>query len=200
MKRIHRYSYGFLTFLAVAGLLMACTKEIEKTSVYPPSAFEDIKFLSGLPSPSRGGEGSVVAVKVRGLKGKEGNFKFYVGELEAQVVSVADSLVTFKVPVDAITSTLYIKYQDKYYFGPDFIVRGKLTIDPAFTGFTGALSSSSTGIIADILPDGNDYILAGLFDNFGNAATADKPIINLVKVSSTERIKMPLQEELHPAF
>ncbi len=189
MKRINRYSAGLLTFLAVAGLLMACSKDIEKTSVYPPSNFEDIKFLSGLPSPSRGGEGSIVAVKVRGLKGKEGNFKFYVGELEAQVISVADSLVTFKVPADAITSTLYIKYQDKYFFGPDFIVRGKLLIDPAFNGYTGALTGSSTGIITDILPDGNDYILAGLFDNYANAATAAKPIINLVKISNTGTYK-----------
>ncbi len=183
MKLINRYSYGLLTFLAIAGLFMACTKEVDKSTVYPASSFEEIKFLSGLPSPSRGGEGSVVSVKVKGLKGREGNFKFYVGDLEAEVITVADSLVTFKVPADAITSTLYIKYQDKFFFGPDFIVRGKLAIDPAFVGYTGALSNSVAGTISDILEDGNEFILTGAFDNYANAATAAAPIINVVKAS-----------------
>mgnify|MGYP002346084043 CR=1 FL=1 len=184
MKLINRYSYGLITFLAIAGLFMACTKEIEKTSVYPGSSYEDISFLSGLPTPSRGGEGSVVSVKVKGLKGREGNFKFYVGELEAEVLSVADSSITFKIPVDAITSTLYVKYQDKFFFGPDFIVRGKVLIDPAFAGFTGALNNASPGTINDILPDGQDFIIAGLFDNYANAATAAAPIINLAKITN----------------
>lgn len=189
MKYIQQHAQRLLTGIALVTIFIGCTKEIEKTSVYPPSGFEEIKFLTGLPTPSRGGEGSIVTVNIKGLKERTGNFRFFVGDLEAEVLSVADSTVTFKVPVDAITSTLNVKYQDKYFFGPDFVVRGKVAIDPAFTGYTGALNNSVAGTIYDVIADGSDYILAGAFDNYGNAATAAAPIINLVRIDNLGAFK-----------
>lgn len=185
MMRFYKYT---VYLLAVTLLISSCRKDIEKTTVYPTVESDGIKFLDGLPNPSIGGVGSVVNVKVKGLKDKIGNFKLFVGDVEAEVLTVQDSLVSFRVPADAISSSLFVRYEEKIFFGPDFKVRGKLRINPSFVAYTGAYLGPATGIVTDILPEGQDYILLGLFDNYQNQASAASPIKSMVRISNTGQL------------
>jgi hypothetical protein len=185
MMRFYKYT---VYLLAVTLFISSCRKDIDKTTVYPPVESDGIKFLDGLPNPSIGGVGSVVNVKVKGLKDKVGNFKFFIGDTEAEVLTVQDSIVSFRVPQDAISSSLFVKYQEKVFFGPDFKVRGKLRINPSFVAYTGAYYGSASGIVTDILPEGQDYILLGLFDNYQNLASGASPIKSMARISSTGQL------------
>jgi hypothetical protein len=57
-----------------------------------------IKFGSALPDPETAAPGSEVNVSIRGLKKFENNYKFYVNEVEATVLSFTDSTARIKVP------------------------------------------------------------------------------------------------------
>lgn len=168
----------------MALFLFACTKDNQtRVQLYPDGPKAEIRFLDGLPSPSQGRAGAPVTFKVLGLKGKENNFKFLMGQLETEVITVGDSTVTVRVPEDAITGGAAVVYNNQYYFGPEFRVRGNISIDPAFTAFNGA-----EGTIFDVVPAtglANNYIVAGSFTNYQNQGSPAAPIINLARISGT---------------
>ncbi|WP_315823575.1 DUF5008 domain-containing protein [Paraflavitalea speifideaquila] len=106
--------------------------------LYPDGPKAPIKFLDGLPAPSQGRAGTIVTFKVMGLKGKESKFKFLIGQLETEVITVGDSTISVRIPADAITGGAAVEFDNQYFFGPEFRVRGNLIIDPSFVAFNGA--------------------------------------------------------------
>lgn len=170
---------------ALALLLLAGCRKNDETRVqlYPEGPKAEIRFLDGLPSPSQGRTGAIVTFKVKGLKGKENKFKFLVGQIEAEILSVADSAVSVRIPADAITGGSAVVYDNQYYFGPEFRVRGNLVIDPAFVGFNGA-----NGVIMDIIGATNEtgsYIIAGSFNDYNKQATPSAPIFDIAKIDKS---------------
>jgi len=163
-------------------LLGACKKDKEtRIQLYPDGPKAEIKFLDGLPSPSQGRTGTIVTFKVKGLKGKQ--FKFLIGQLETEVLTVGDSAISVRIPADAITGGAAVQYDNQYFFGPEFRVRSNLNIDPSFTAFNGA-----RGTIYDIIEATNvagSYIIAGSFSNYDNLSTPAAPIFDMAKIDKT---------------
>ncbi|WP_276482897.1 DUF5008 domain-containing protein [Paraflavitalea pollutisoli] len=186
MKMVHQlyikrnYWMGVLAIL----LLAACKKDDEnRVQLYPEGPKADIKFLDGLPSPSQGRTGAIVTFKVKGLKDKASKFKFLLGEMEAEVITVADSAVSVRIPADAITGGAAIVYENQYYFGPEFRVRGNLIIDPSFVGYNGA-----NGTIYDVIGATNEagsYVIAGSFADYNNLGTPASPVYDIAKIDKT---------------
>ncbi|MBB1285717.1 DUF5008 domain-containing protein [Flavisolibacter sp. BT320] len=161
-------------------LLFSCVKsKFVPVEHYPDPPPTLVKFLDGAPNPAIGAEGSVVTYPVTGLKGKEGQFKFFINQTEAEVVEVQEAAVKVKVPANASTGGAAVLINGEYYFGPTFTVRGKVTMDPLFN----ADAFRSNGTIEGILPvSGNSYLLYGSFSNYNNRATATKMITGLTLV------------------
>lgn len=189
MKLI-RYPYTKINWLMPAiaiWLLAACKKDDQtRVQIYPEGPKADVQFLDGAPTPSQGRAGTVVTFKVKGLKGKENKFKFLIGQLESEILSVADSTLSVRVPADAITGGCAVVFDNQYYFGPEFRVRGDLNIDPSFVGFNG-----TNGVIYDIVNATNEtgsYVIAGGFSNYNNQATPANPIYDIAKIDKAGNI------------
>src|SRR6187402_1965372 len=106
MKKITTTQFikQFCCFLLPAVMLVACKKStLEPVDTYPEPPAVLVKFLDGNPVPSLGAEGSTVTFNVAGLKGKEGQFTFFINQVQAQVVGVTENTVTVTVPANAST-------------------------------------------------------------------------------------------------
>jgi uncharacterized delta-60 repeat protein len=164
----------------VAVFFPSCKKApLEPVEVYPNPPDALVKFLDGTPSPAIGSEGSVVTYKVNGLKGKEGQFKFFINQTEAEVVSVGENEVKVKVPLNSSTGGCAILINNEYYFGPTFTVRGKVSIDPLFKT---DLYRSNGPILGIIENDNSNYMVYGAFTDYQNMAGADNAITGIALV------------------
>lgn len=167
--------------LLVAVLAFSCVKsKFEPVEHYPDPPPTLIKFLDGAPNPAIGAEGSVVTFRVNGLKGKEGQFKFFINQTEADVVEVGENEVKVKVPANASTGGAAVLINGEYYFGPTFTVRGKVSIDPLFKADAFRSNGPIDGIIAVASPN---YLIYGSFTDYNNKATTDKPVTGLALIT-----------------
>ena len=174
-------SFALISCFLVTVLLAACTKkDVEPVDVYPDPPPVLVKFLDGGPSPSIGSEGSVVKFNVNGLKGKEGQFKFFVHLTEAEIISVEENAVTVKVPLGASTGAANVLINGQYYFGPTFVIKGKLSIDASFNTDAYISNGEIKGIF--LRSDNTSYFLYGRFSNYQNGATVANPITNMAIV------------------
>lgn len=169
----------------LASLILAgCKKDDEnRVQLYPDGPKAAIRFLDGLPAPSQGRAGTIVTFKVMGLKGKESKFKFLIGQLETEVMTVGDSTISVRIPTDAITGGAAVEFDNQYFFGPEFRVRGNLIIDPSFVAYNGA-----RGPILDIVDAtsvAGSYIIAGSFSNYNSLASPAAPIYDIAKIDKT---------------
>lgn len=166
--------------LLVLGLY-SCKKEIIGENPYGGGKQPlGIKFGTGLPDPETATPGSEVNVNIRGLKKFENNYKFYVNEVEATVVSFTDSTARIKVPNDASSGGMSVISQGQTFFGPLLRIDGKTSIDGSFQALVG---SNST--IYDILrlPNSN-YLLGGSFNDFDNKGSVKLPIGGIAQITS----------------
>lgn len=169
-----------LLVLLVLGLY-SCKKEIIGENPYGGGKQPlGIKFGAGLPDPESASPGAMVDVNIRGLKKYENNYKFYVNEVEATVVSFTDSTARIKVPDNASSGGMSVISDGQTFFGPLLRIDGKASIDASFQAPVG---SNST--IYDILrlPNAN-YLLTGAFDNFDNKGSAKVPIGAIAQITS----------------
>ncbi|WP_164972662.1 DUF5008 domain-containing protein [Lacibacter luteus] len=165
----------------IAVLLGACTKkQIEPVDVYPDPPAILVKFLEGGPYPATGSEGSVVKFNVTGLKGKEGQFKFFVHLTEAEIISVEENAITVKVPLGASTGAANVLINGEYYFGPTFVIKGKLSIDASFNTDAYVSNGEIKGIFRR--SDNSTYFIYGRFSNYQSSATVANPITNMAVV------------------
>jgi hypothetical protein len=169
-----------LLALLVLGMY-SCKKEIIGENPYGGGKEPlGIKFGSGLPDPETAAPGTEVNVNVRGLKKLENNYKFYVNEVEATVVSLTDSTARIKVPNEASSGGMSVISDGQTFFGPLLRIEGKVSIDESFLVPVGANFP-----ILDImrLPNAN-YLLTGAFNNFDNKGTLKIPIGAIAQISS----------------
>ncbi|MCH5688247.1 DUF5008 domain-containing protein [Niabella sp. W65] len=84
--------------------------------------FEDVP-----PTPAIAAEGSIVTIKVNGLGNKMGQFRFYINQTPADVVSATDTEVRIRIPITASTGTCAVEINGQFYFGPIIDIRVSLT-------------------------------------------------------------------------
>lgn len=168
-----------LLCLFLASLFFSCKKsKIEPVDVYPDPPAALVKFLDGKPSPAQGAEGSVVIFNVNGLKDKLDKFEFFINQTKAEVLETAENTVTVKVPLGASTGGSSVLINGEYYFGPTFIVRGKISIDPVFN--TDAYRSN--GPIYEMSVFGDSYLISGSFTNYQDQATTTIIVPGMAKL------------------
>lgn len=159
----------------------SCNKQkVEPVEVYPPSPTALVKFLDGGPFPAIGSEGSVVKFNVSGLKGKEGQFKFFINQMEAEVILVEPSAITVKIPIGCGTGAAAVLINGEYYFGPTFFIKGKISIDPSFNPDAYGSNGEINGIF--LRADNTSYFLYGRFSNYQSSATATDPVTSMAIV------------------
>lgn len=195
-KKNRQISLAAISCLFVAVVLLgSCTKQkVEPTEVYPDPPAVLVKFLDGGPYPSIGSEGSVVKFNVNGLKGKEGQFRFFVHLTEAEIISVEENAITVKVPVGASTGAANVLIDGQYYFGPTFVIKGKLSIDASFNNDAFVSNGAINGIF--LRNDNNSYFLYGRFSNYQNSATVANPITSMAIVNLDCSIKTPVSNQM----
>lgn len=191
MKHICFFLSAFLLFFS------ACKKEdVQATEVYPESPQPLVKFLSDKPSPSSGAGGIVTTFPVKGLGGKEGQFKFFINKMEAEVVAVREDAIDVRVPENASSGGSSILINNEYYFGPAFIVTGKVSIDPDFDAGSYRAKGDIYGIFSRRGND-NSLVIYGDFTDYKNSATVNDAISRIAVidgngnfVTGEERFKM----------
>ncbi len=180
-KKNRQINFAAISCFFVLVFLGSCTKpQVEPVEVYPDPPAALVKFLDGGPYPSTGSEGSVVKFNVTGLKGKEGQFKFFVHLTEAEIVSVEENAITVKVPLGASTGAANVLINGQYYFGPTFVIKGKVTIDASFNPDAYVSNGAINGIF--LRSDNTSYFIYGRFSNYQNSATVANPITNMAIV------------------
>lgn len=191
------YTLG-ITALAFTLMFGACKKDevVFKDPYADGKASLGIEFISKAPVPAIASPGEVVELKVKGLKKYEGKFKFYVNEIEAQIVELTNELISFRVPNNASTGGLWVTLNDgssaldnQTFFGPGLQIAGKVNVDKTFAVTNGA-SNTVTGLLR--MPSGN-FVLVGAFNDYEKTATANLPVGAIVQVNSLGAVENSLK-------
>lgn len=187
-----------LATLLMVAILSACQKdEVKFEDPYAGGkASLGIEFISKAPVPATASPGEIVELKVKGLKKYEGKFKFYVNELEAEIVELTDEMIGFRVPNNASTGGLWITLNDgtaaldnQTFFGPGLQIAGKVAVDKTFAVVNGANSS----VLAQLrLPSGN-FLLGGAFTDYEKTATANLFLGGIVQVNTSGKVDNSLK-------
>lgn len=185
-----KYKFRLLLFGAVcsATALVSCQKQ--KGLAEDPYAGGkkplDLTFVSKTIDPDVVNPGDVLSVKVKGLAKYISDFKVYVNEIEAEVVTAStnDSTLTFKVPLTASTGSMWITSQGQSFFGPIVKVGGKLSVDAGWKVVNGATNTTGLSTVYDIeaLPDGK-YFVGGAFNDFELYGTEKLPIGGIAQIA-----------------
>lgn len=187
-----------LAALVTAAMLSSCQKEdLKLKDPYADGkAALGIEFISKAPVPAIASPGDVVELKVKGLKKYEGKFKFYVNELEAEIVELTDQKIAFRVPNDASTGGLWVTLNDgtpaldnQTYFGPGLQIAGKVVIDKTFAVVNGA----SNPIFSVVRLSSGNFMLGGAFNDYEKTATASLPVGGIVQVNTVGAIDKSLK-------
>ncbi len=183
------YKFKQLLFGAICLITVfaSCTKE--KGLTEDPYAGGkkplDLTFISKTTDADVVNPGDVLSVKVRGLNKYINDFKVYVNEIEAEVVpaSTNDTTLTFKVPVNASTGSMWITAQGQSFFGPLVKIGGKLSVDATWKVINGATNLNGPSGIYDIesLPSGR-YFIGGGFNSFELKGTDKLPNGGIVQI------------------
>jgi len=169
---------GFVLFMLV---LVSCNKDLVLADpVYPKGETPPVKFSTDRPVPASTDLGGNVTFQVSGLKANEGNFKFYINDAEAQIVTLTDKSITVKIPPTAITGNASVVVGDKTYYGPLLYINGGLSVDPNFS----TAGSRANGTTFGMLPSPNGFYLYGGFSDFNNQASIAVPIRGVVNLDA----------------
>lgn len=145
----------------------------------------DLTFVSKTIDPDVVNPGDVLSVRVKGLNKYINDFKVYVNEIEAEVVtgSTNDTTLTFKVPVTASTGSMWITSQGQSFFGPIVKVGGKISVDAGWKVINGSTNTTGFSTVYDIegLPGGN-YFVGGEFNDFELKGTEKLPIGGIAQI------------------
>lgn len=194
----HKISLYSLLLL-LASITFACTKsQVSEDPLYPEAPKGLIAFEDVPPTPAIAAEGSIVTVKVNGLQGKDGQFRFYINQTPADIVSFNGEEVKIRIPITASTGTCAIEINGQFYFGPIIDIRGKLNIDAAFNATTAIANGEIMGI--DTRPLGG-YLIYGAFRNYQNQATAAAAITGIAFINNNGALLTTGSgSSLRPAF
>lgn len=183
----HKFKLYLFAAICLTTVFVSCEKE--KGLTEDPYAGGkkplDITFISKTTDPDVLKVGDVLSLKVKGLGKYINDFKVFVNEVEAEVdlKSSNDSTLTFKIPVNASTGSMWISSQGQSFFGPLVKIGGKLNVDPTWKVINGATNTSGFSTVFDIeaLPSGR-YFLGGAFNSFELKGTEKLPNGGIVQL------------------
>lgn len=182
MKKI-AFKYYYPAFVLFLGLIMvSCNKEAELGSgPYFNAPVADVQFYGKRPNPVDGKPGDKVSFEVKGIKQLK-DYKFYINQVEAEVVSVSDSLITVIIPEESSSGPASVLTADgQYFYGPILKIDGRVSRDQTFK-----VGSGTNGPILTAYYNGAGnglFILGGSFTDFNNKSASQK-INGIVKISS----------------
>jgi len=181
MKIRSIYFKLILTSLLFSGIY-ACSKSIGLSEGGPYVDVPDvaIHFLNSKPEPADGEPGDEITFKVKGLNTLSG-FKFYVNQIQAEVLNFTDSLITIKIPDSVSTGTVSVlSNEGQYYYGPVLRIDGKVSIDNTFD-----IGNGTNGQVNQVIASGANNLLAvGSFTDF-KGQSANTFVNNIVLFSKT---------------
>jgi hypothetical protein len=183
----HKFKLYLFAAICLTTVFVSCEKE--KGLTEDPYAGGkkplDITFVSKTTDPDVLKVGDVLSLKVKGLGKYINDFKVFVNEVEAEVdlKSSNDTTLTFKIPVNASTGSMWISSQGQSFFGPLVKIGGKLNVDPTWKVINGASNTSGFSTVYDIeaLPSGR-YFLGGAFNSFELRGTEKLPNGGIVQL------------------
>jgi len=184
----HKYKALLLLATCLTAAFVSCKKQNGLTEDPYAGGKKplDITFVTKTIEPDVVNAGEVLTVKVKGLNKYINDFKVYVNEVEAEVVTAStnDSTLTFKVPITASTGSMWITSQGQSFFGPLVKVGGKVSVDPTWKIINGATNSTGLSTVYDVegLPNGN-YFVGGAFNNFELKGTEKVPIGGIAQIT-----------------
>ncbi|HOZ98459.1 MAG TPA: DUF5008 domain-containing protein [Niabella sp.] len=189
--------YNRLPLLWACGLLLltaSCTKsDFGTTDIYQEGTEADISFTADAPQPAMVSEGTIVKYGIAGLKDKaQGTYKFYINQVQANILEVTDKFISVRVPANASSGSASLVFDNgQLYYGPSITVRGNTQIASDFLANIGAnkaLSNNNASFasIYGITPrsDGN-YVIYGEFNNYGNTGTANNITSGIQVIDAT---------------
>lgn len=181
--------YSRFMLLLLAGLvLLSCEKS--KTLAEDPYAggktVLDINFETKSGDLEETNVNEELQLKVRGLVKYKGQFKFFINDVETEILSYSDSTLNFIIPESASTGSVWVIADGQTFFGPIVKVGGKVSLDESFKVVNGAmrLKSDGSATIYDIieLPSGR-FWLGGAFNDFEQKGSEAKPIGGIVQLA-----------------
>ncbi|WP_018626954.1 DUF5008 domain-containing protein [Niabella aurantiaca] len=177
--------WGFILAAAFSGAFSSCNKyKVSEEALYPKAPATRVKFDDAPPTPALVAESAIVTVKLTGLGGKKGQFRFYINQVEAEVMNVTDEEVSVKIPITASTGSCAVEIDGEFYFGPVINIRGKLNIDPSFnTGSSISTGGTNRGEISGILRrSGGNFLIYGSFADYQATSTSTLAVNGLAVV------------------
>lgn len=175
--------------MCVVVFVVSCTKsaELAEDPYAGGKQVLDINFESKTGDLEEVNTHEELQLKIRGLMKYENQFKFYVNEIEADVINFTDSTLNFIVPGKASTGSVWVVANGQTFFGPIIKVSGKVSVDDSFKAGNGArrLKADGPATIFDMieLPNGK-FWLGGSFDDFDQKGSEDKPIGGIVQLNA----------------
>ncbi|MGJ7031176.1 DUF5008 domain-containing protein [Niabella hirudinis] len=172
----------FLVLFAAAIIAGSCSKDVKLGDPpYPGSVEPAYKFGPDRPVPARTNAGALVTYQIAGLKSREGTFKFFISNVEAEITAVTDNSVTVKVPLTAISGNASILIDGNYVFGPNLTILGDVEVDP---GFSVSGTRSNGSILGISMVSNTNFYLYGRFSNYAGIGTTQVPLRGIVKIDA----------------
>lgn len=190
-NKIYQFKLISLALLALV-IVISCKKEngIAEDPYAGGKGVLPISILSKTTSPDIVAAGTSLTIKLSGLttaKYKDTDFKIFVNEIQAPLTGRTDSTITFNVPLDASTGSMWVELNGQLFFGPVVKIGGKVSVDNTFKIVNGAGTLSGTGS-ADVytmqaLATGS-FLLGGAFNNFELKGTEKLPNGGIVQIDA----------------
>ncbi|SMG51066.1 DUF5008 domain-containing protein [Sphingobacterium psychroaquaticum] len=123
----------------------------------------------------------VFEVSVKGLLKYKTNLEVFINEEKSEVVSLTDSTLEVRVPLEVSSGGLKVKINDQVFFGPRVPIEGNVTFDTDY-----GIKNGFNGSVTQILPgsSGNDFWILGSFTDFQNQASATVFRRNIHKINA----------------
>lgn len=131
----------------------------------------NIKLLPESPSPAEGYPKDTVVFKAKGLlaycspETREYEFKFYMSDMETEILTATDTTLTVVVPDNLTTGLTYLVLQNQVFYGPTFRVLGNVAVDENFQLSDDVRISGSINDFLETDVNSDTYFLAGAFSS-----------------------------------
>ena len=170
-------------------ILASCTKEQKLAGdPYDGKKSLGIAILSKSTEQSELSSGEELTIKVQGLSRaeyKDTDFEIFLNEIKSTLIARTDSTITFSVPIEASTGSMWITVKDQTFFGPIVKIAGKVSVDEQFKIVNGASNLNGFSTVYDIeqLPNGR-FWLGGAFNNFELKGSEKLPIGGIAQIDA----------------
>lgn len=176
MKRITQKIFFIVLLVGVIFQLQSCRKE-QEIGVNPYAGAKEplgIVFTTSKSSPEAGLPGELITLNVTGLLKYDKQFKIYLNDVEAEVITLTENTVDIRIPTAVSSGNVTIILDNQIFYGPRVGVEGKAAVDVDFK-----IVNGFNGFVSQILPNSGGFLVAGSFTNFENQATGTT-IINSI--------------------